>query len=1583
MKKLLFALTLVLCLAVSLVAFTSCGGDGGCEHIWATEATVDTAATCTQEGSQSIKCLDCGEIKADSVTAIPAYGHAYDDGTTVPATCTEDGSVTKTCAVCGDVNTTVIPSAGEHTWSADAIIDVYPTCTTDGAKSIKCTVCQVTKPDSNEVIPASHTWADSASIVVPATCTTEGSKAIKCTVCKEIKPDTTEVIPATGHSDINVVVTPTLFSEGRIKGTCSTCGVRVNEVVPATTPINNVIDPSVNNLNTPQYTASIGEALGDKEFAPGVDLYLEFSILWNETMATINGKGLGWGHIANKADVTSEGDSIVKSFSWLYYRADATWCPFVGGFEFSETKTFTYGPEWKKNSTSENDFVIIDGLDGWHRIGLQYHQNVYENNGEYTYDVTLTVYVDGVKVSESIMDWGAMFYSAEKVNGQVVYTQNENIASYYAVFYRIGNGALQNGVEDNAYFTFGDCILSVGDGFAMPVTKLDTPVDGTYSPEEGAELSAKQYYAYEKSVTDMLYDETLESVEYPVDMITPAAGTVDYSITSGGTKYHRYKEDSNKRVSFINIKDIAFNTVNIDVAEGSKVLYTFFSKMPTEFNEVVSYAIHYRTFIETTEDVTVDIPGNAEYLVLYYQDSPDAKYIPEAITFTFSPDTLSEKLKDNSIETLEYPMSAIKPSQGTIASANLRYIPNFDWVAAFVDITDCAFEQVVFEVNATNGNVCYGFLSEMPDIYDYVEFVGEGTYITFEDQPAGTKITADIPEGAKCLLVYWHDWVDSTASPYYYIPESVTFKNTDPTDANLTDETLDFYEYPMDQVVGTDGAIIYWGSGDQKNAYLTEADGKETGFYKNAFINITDTTFDYVTIVSNGTKKAGWAFISDMPEVGEKVDYVGNFETLNKFAWCVDATGYAKVEIPEGAKYLVLYYEEAGNSYCPASITFTNEDKVGTDVYEYPMDTITPVEGYINHSGTSSNNKAHYLRYKENDERYAFIDLTDLDYNTVTLYAPTNGEATNYTFLTKIPTEDSEQVSYAIGYSDCVWYGLGNGAMTVTIPDNATCLAVLCNYSNQTDTMPEAIVFSNRENNPSEMLKNDALDTYEYPMTEVNASMGTIRGSDGVFILNRQWVAGFVSIEGTVFNKVVFEIDETYGKICYGFLAEYPTLNETVTWAGGATGTTTVTNENGSTVEAWIPADAKVLVVYWNDWDNGAPVYYVPDSITFVKADCDHSEAKVTVITTPTLFSEGECEGTCPICGEDLGGTLAKTEANSYIVTNTLGGAYLIKESERLGDVLGEDEHFYPTEEHPNGQSLYIEFSILLNDSMNNFTNSNISFPGIYTNEVLSSKRGHSAFWFYMWKADGITKGTCDDWTSNSIKSLGYYNEQFALEFDGWHRIGVEFHQNDNIDYETFEITSTMTVTMYYDGVKVYEATLGNGSKAPEEEILLYTAEFVGDDIVYTERVDSHAAYMSYDAYIKDAANPCYIILADQYVSVGTNGFVLDVDRVDNPEAEDYTVAEGVTLSGKVYFEIATETEDTEDAEDVVVPNPGDSEDAEDAETTTPGGSTDSEDAETTTPTNPGFGSASDAEESENAGTTTPLIPGLGTATGN
>ena len=75
------------------------------DHVWADDYTVDTEATCTAKGSESIHCTVCGALKQDSVREIPMTEHSWNEEYTVDkeATCTETGSESIHCSVCGAI----------------------------------------------------------------------------------------------------------------------------------------------------------------------------------------------------------------------------------------------------------------------------------------------------------------------------------------------------------------------------------------------------------------------------------------------------------------------------------------------------------------------------------------------------------------------------------------------------------------------------------------------------------------------------------------------------------------------------------------------------------------------------------------------------------------------------------------------------------------------------------------------------------------------------------------------------------------------------------------------------------------------------------------------------------------------------------------------------------------------------------------------------------------------------------------------------------------------------------------------------------------------------------------------------------------------------------------------------------------------------------------------------------------------------------------------------------------------------------------------------------------------------------------
>ena len=83
----------------------------GCKHEHVKENIVP--ATCTEDGSKTVVCEDCGETISTEV--IPATGHSFGDWTVTKETaCFEDGEETRTCSVCQAVETRPIFANPDH-----------------------------------------------------------------------------------------------------------------------------------------------------------------------------------------------------------------------------------------------------------------------------------------------------------------------------------------------------------------------------------------------------------------------------------------------------------------------------------------------------------------------------------------------------------------------------------------------------------------------------------------------------------------------------------------------------------------------------------------------------------------------------------------------------------------------------------------------------------------------------------------------------------------------------------------------------------------------------------------------------------------------------------------------------------------------------------------------------------------------------------------------------------------------------------------------------------------------------------------------------------------------------------------------------------------------------------------------------------------------------------------------------------------------------------------------------------------------------------------------------------------------------
>lgn len=197
-----------------------------CAHAHKT-STVTKEPTCTETGTQSSICNDCGATLGTET--IPAKGHSFGAWeVATPATCTAEGTEKRVCSACGHEETRVTAKAA-HT-PGEWEVTKEAACEEAGEKVQKCAVCGEVL--ATEAIPAvGHQLAD-PTVTKEPTCTEEGEKVGACSVCgKEV----TEAIPALGHdvAEWTVDKEATCTEEGLRHGVCARCEEEVEEVIPA------------------------------------------------------------------------------------------------------------------------------------------------------------------------------------------------------------------------------------------------------------------------------------------------------------------------------------------------------------------------------------------------------------------------------------------------------------------------------------------------------------------------------------------------------------------------------------------------------------------------------------------------------------------------------------------------------------------------------------------------------------------------------------------------------------------------------------------------------------------------------------------------------------------------------------------------------------------------------------------------------------------------------------------------------------------------------------------------------------------------------------------------------------------------------------------------------------------------------------------------------------------------------------------------------------------------------------------------------------------------------------------------------
>ena len=197
-------------------------------HDWSAWVTRQ-AATCTTGGTEYRQCSRCGEAETRDTEPL---GHGWDNGVVTQApTCAAEGVRTFTCLRCGATRTESLPKTDHTPVSVPA---KAPTCTEAGlTEGSKCSTCGAVLKAQESIPAKGHSW-DGGRVTQEATCTAEGIKTFTCSNCGATRTDT---FPAKGHTPAAVPAKAATCTEpGLTEGSqCSACGtiLKAQETIPA------------------------------------------------------------------------------------------------------------------------------------------------------------------------------------------------------------------------------------------------------------------------------------------------------------------------------------------------------------------------------------------------------------------------------------------------------------------------------------------------------------------------------------------------------------------------------------------------------------------------------------------------------------------------------------------------------------------------------------------------------------------------------------------------------------------------------------------------------------------------------------------------------------------------------------------------------------------------------------------------------------------------------------------------------------------------------------------------------------------------------------------------------------------------------------------------------------------------------------------------------------------------------------------------------------------------------------------------------------------------------------------------------
>ncbi len=270
-------------------------------------------------------------------------------------------------------------------------------------------------------------------------------------------------------------------------------------------------------------------------------------------------------------------------------------------------------------------------------------------------------------------------------------------------------------------------------------------------------------------------------------------------------------------------------------------------------------------------------------------------------------------------------------------------------------------------------------------------------------------------------------------------------------------------------------------------------------------------------------------------------------------------------------------------------------------------------------------------------------------------------------------------------------------------------------------------------------------------------------------------------------------------------------------------------------------------------------------------------DGNYTITKPATLLENGWKSEHCSICGAGHAVVSTPSEMTPVVINGKDASAptgwgsskKFYAPTKSLKDIAAEEGHFYPTNENPEGNDLLVEFSILWNSTLSGWGNGKTLDLGRFSG---GDRDTRCTTWLI------VNNGNVD--TSEGEGGAILYSTGTGVSGDGWHRIGLRYHQTAEISAGVVDYT--LTFALYIDGVEVSRVR-GGDPRYVNQGYRLFDAEIVDDELVYHDNQSDAYLYswLQLQDFFGQGSNR-YLVLADLMINSGKN-FAQQVEPAPSP----------------------------------------------------------------------------------------------------